>query len=550
MDPSKLERMKKAIEEMKGSDAFRTEPKHDGDMPLGTHIVLKNLASRPDLNGAMGTIVGSCTRAPGAAAVRYPVKLDSTEVISIKVTNMSMFGFPAEPPRPDAWRPIAGAGIGSIKKSQQEMMADYHAGRFFKPGPPQDLGCVACEPPPLDEVECFFDALAHETLISILIRLSRIDHPALACVCKLWRAMVRNQAFVAARREEGFAEPFIVAIAGEDSRLSRTTHNKCDLLRGDKWVQIASLPHPTGHHCAVVCEEEIYVLGGHHSPKQNMMINPEPCACVMVYSPPRNSWRATDVLTQKRAMPGIAECAGKVYVFGGLDTTFKQGFWAGEFKDMSHCEVYDPKTARWRELAPMPLKCHSARAVTIAATRKIYLMGGELDMQDDSYKFGVVQVYDTTTDTWDVLEREMPIAGGVAFAYDAPCSTEIIVLGGSSSQRRPPSEVPQLAELKRGSEKGINKPPKGAEFGFNFDAPTTNESWLLDTTAGTWTQLASAPKAHTGYTLYRDGDHIRAADDPTLNYNIRLDKWEADPKRPALTNHVWACEIICAPLPF
>ena len=52
MDPSKLERMKKAIEELKGSDAFRTEPKHDGDMPLGTHIVLKNLASRPDLNGA------------------------------------------------------------------------------------------------------------------------------------------------------------------------------------------------------------------------------------------------------------------------------------------------------------------------------------------------------------------------------------------------------------------------------------------------------------------------------------------------------------------
>ena len=46
MDPSKLERMKKAIEELKGSDAFRTEPKHDGDMPLGTHIVLKNLASR------------------------------------------------------------------------------------------------------------------------------------------------------------------------------------------------------------------------------------------------------------------------------------------------------------------------------------------------------------------------------------------------------------------------------------------------------------------------------------------------------------------------
>ena len=46
---------------------------------------------------------------------------------------------------------------------------------------------------------------------------------------------------------------------------------------------------------------------------------------------------------------------------------------------------------------------------------------------------------------------------------------------------------------------------------------------------------------------------IRAADDPSLNYNIRDDTWEEDDEeepRPKLKNHGWAAEILCAPMPF
>ena len=118
---------------------------------------------------------------------------------------------------------------------------------------------------------------------------SRVDHPAMANACKLWRAIIRNAAFVVARRGAEHAEPFVVAVAGEDAQ--GITHNRVSLLSGDKWLQLAPLPHPTGHHCAVVCGGEIYVLGGHHSPR-NRHTNPEPCACVMVYSPQRNSWCA------------------------------------------------------------------------------------------------------------------------------------------------------------------------------------------------------------------------------------------------------------------
>ena len=94
-----------------------------------------------------------------------------------------------------------------------------------------------------------------------------------------------------------------------------------------------------------------------------------------------------------------------------------------------------------------------------------------------------------------------------------------------------------------------DKLPRACALGlaFEFGAPNTDQSWSFDTTTDICTPLAPAPKLHSGYTLYRDGEHIRAADDPSLNYNVCLDSWEDDPPLPA---HEWAAEILCAPLPF
>ena len=480
-------------------------------------------------------------------------------MISVAANNLLMFSMPVEKLGKGSWRPIAGTGVGYPPSSPMQMMEDFHAGRWGKPSTPSDLAIPELEPLAIvvdgTQQQCLFECLPLDTLMHILIRLSRVHQPALVCVCKLWRAIVRNGDFVVARRKGGFAEPFIVAVAGEDEQ--RTAHNKVSMLHGNKWLKLAALPHPTGHHCAVVCNEEIYVLGGHHVPRM-MMFNPEPCSCVMVYSPPRNMWRATNIVTKARSMPGIAACGGKVYVFGGMDTTFKIGHWAGSYKDMSHVEVHDPATHRWdARLAPMPLKCNTARAVTIEASSTIYLMGGELDIADDPHKFGVVQVYDVAKDEWRLLETEMPIAGGACFAVGA----NIYVLGGSTSGRRPPLSVPSLAQMREdgelddpndgtGEELTGEGEPKGFAYAFDFDAAETAESWCLDTTSGVWTQLASAPKTHSGLALYLDGERIRAADDPSLNYNIKSNAWEADPQRQPLKKHLWAAEILCAPLPF
>ena len=74
----------------------------------------------------------------------------------------------------------------------------------------------------------------------------------------------------------------------------------------------------------------------------------------------------------------------------GLDTKFKQGQWAGDFKDMGSCEMYDPTTCVWTTMAPMPYRCNSGRCVVVG--KEVYIMGGSLDVANDPFKMGIVQV--------------------------------------------------------------------------------------------------------------------------------------------------------------
>lgn len=633
---------------------------------------------------------------------------------------------PGEPAKDISWRPIAGTGAGNPARSKLQLRRDYDRGCWTKPAIPPQLATGACtasasksielsgdvdaqtkavhalrlETPDLGikkivkamqtagwelggkEVKaslakieedlqkpkgCIAD-LDDDTMRTLLAFLPRSTHPTVACVNQHWRALVRNDAFVVARRAR--PEVMIIAVAGENDFKSKRGppmdgHPRVSMLvDGTKWVQLAPLGAPTNMHCAVACEEEVYVFGGHHAYRTNMFINPEPCGCVMVWSPPKNEWRGTAMLNKVRCLPGVVAVEGKVYAIGGLDTSFKVGQWAGFHKDMRHCEMYDPKKARWSKIPHLPYACNSARCV--AVRHKIYVMGGMVDHADDHVHFGVVQIYDTKKRTWRVLEQEMPIQGGVVF-FDG---VRILVLGGAKGND-PPAKIPTTPDPKREAairrrEKrsmrftnerheamGLNRdaPPNILgrsnlesssdeeddsdddaaaaddddtddeeevsqehpitwDLAWPYGAPATGETWALDVNTETWQQLASAPKTHQGWYLYRDndrvkppadavdlklcgecgatnptkkcvcrtvrycdracqkkhfrrfhqatcpalvrncGDVIRAADDPSLNYVVATDTWVDDPSRPALKDHMNASEIVCVDLPF
>ena len=152
--------------------------------------------------------------------------------------------------------------------------------------------------------------------------------------------------------------------------------------------------------------------------------------------------------------------------------------------------------------------------------------------------------------------------------------------------------------------------PASFDFTWPYGAEETDETWAFNIETETWQQLASTPRPHQGWYLYRDTEPsrhktqpamdltkcaeceadqpklpcpcsavrycgkqcqrkhwkkhratclsrrcncdfiIRAADDPSLNYCVATDTWFDDPTRARMVDHSNASEIVCVELPF
>jgi len=111
-----------------------------------------------------------------------------------------------------------------------------------------------------------------------------------------------------------------------------------------------------------------------------------------------DSWSSKASMSQARSGLGVVAVEGKIYAIGGTTS--------GLFPDklVGTNEVYDPVTDTWTTLAAMPTpRSHFAIA---AYQNKIYCIGGYVGVTKDRWGFysyitsDVVEVYDTTTNTW------------------------------------------------------------------------------------------------------------------------------------------------------
>ena len=110
-------------------------------------------------------------------------------------------------------------------------------------------------------------------------------------------------------------------------------------------------------------------------------------------------WGKKAPLSGVRSETAIAAVDGKIYVIGGNTVEKKNGADVDRF-DAGLAEEYDPKTDKWRTLAPMPNGVgHAAIAVMDG---KIYVAGGfkeRLHMQPSAGFYA----YDPKTDKWETL---------------------------------------------------------------------------------------------------------------------------------------------------
>ncbi len=181
---------------------------------------------------------------------------------------------------------------------------------------------------------------------------------------------------------------------------------------GDYWVKKAPMPNSEDFVNTAVINEQIYVIGSNNTVNTNYNY---------LYNPSTDSWISKTPMPTIQMGGAIATYQNKIYMIGGGQgispniTTSQTGI----------NELYDPVTDTWTSKTPLPMAYANLHAVTVNGM--IYVMGGTTVASMKMNVFGINELYNPATDSWQSL-ASMPIPvynfGMVAIG------TKIYVLGG------------------------------------------------------------------------------------------------------------------------
>ncbi|RAV22231.1 Kelch repeat-containing protein [Paenibacillus contaminans] len=188
-----------------------------------------------------------------------------------------------------------------------------------------------------------------------------------------------------------------------------------------------------------------------------------------------NTWTTKAPMLSARGNNfGVAEYNGKIYVFGGRNSSSVS---------IAKVEEYNPITNTWTNKQDMPTAREPVGAATING--KIYVFGGHVN---GGYYQTAVEVYDPATDTWST---KTSIPNPEYFYSLVEVDGKVYLFGGSSKKVLVYDSVTDTW-----SEKA--QQPAGRE---TFDAVNINgkiytigmDNVLYDPTTDTWTPKANPP---------------------------------------------------------
>ncbi|GEM_PF-2456579 len=164
------------------------------------------------------------------------------------------------------------------------------------------------------------------------------------------------------------------------------------------WETLPELmPIPASNICAGVIGTDIYIPGGYDV--SNTILN-----TLQVYHTTSDTWTVVSSDPMPAAILGMG-CAvqnGKLYVFGGMDTS-------SDYRNTAF--VYDPVKpagSRWTSIASMT---HARGYLAgVAANGKIYAIGGRDGVTSD---FDFVEAYDPSDELWHPVTDLTTARGGV-----------------------------------------------------------------------------------------------------------------------------------------
>ena len=237
-----------------------------------------------------------------------------------------------------------------------------------------------------------FQVLPEHVVLSCLARLPREDHDAVADCSTGFRAIMRSERFLKARRAEEITEEALVVVG--DCFMA--------LVSGRVWrrlVPMSAEMRISGGFAAVaragtaVIGSEIFMAGG--------MKQDSTYAGVSVYDAVDDEWftLTLPVSFPRREMFAVA-CAGRLFV-GGLRR------YGSSFEGEVPFTSWDAATQKWIELPQMPRRpnmryCYG-QLVAVAVGSEIFVL--------DRNSPDCFHVFDVETETWGTVDipEEVPI---------------------------------------------------------------------------------------------------------------------------------------------
>lgn len=150
------------------------------------------------------------------------------------------------------------------------------------------------------------------------------------------------------------------------------------------------LPVPRYRHGAAAVGSKLFVVGGVAT------VDGPPVALLHSYDIIDGRWQTLPNMTIPRTDVAAAALNGVLYVAGGYGVDYDMAV-AGRL-----CEVYNPTTAVWTTVAPMPTS--RGDAVALAVGGRVFVLGGWNDVE--TARGGgfqaAVEAYDPLRNTWSV----------------------------------------------------------------------------------------------------------------------------------------------------
>jgi N-acetylneuraminic acid mutarotase len=270
---------------------------------------------------------------------------------------------------------------------------------------------------------------------------------------------------------------------------------------GDFWVRRAPMPNSHYHVQAAVVNGEIYVIESNYN---------------YLYNPSTDSWVSKTPMPTIRSNPAITTYQNKIYLIGGgqgIDpylTTYQTGA----------NEMYDPATDTWTSKISMAMGYGNLQAVTVNGM--IYVMGGTTAKQQIMNIFGVNELYNPTTNSWQSL-TPMPIP---VYHFSMVAIGDKIYLMGGTAKNPPMSYCNQTQIYDTQTD----------TWSFGSPMPITTSGGVAAVTTGDFAPVKIYYIGHKMYLKYYQSSKkwgwAYSEESPTLIYDPKSDNWTTGASSP------------------